>query len=332
MRETLDFLVIGAQKAGTSSVFEHLRSHPELYVPPQKEYPFFSHDETYSNGWTAYVWNAFRGAPDEARWGTVTTWYMMGRPVRVRGEAPAERGPGERTERIIPERIHAQLPGVKLIAILRDPVERCISHYAWDVFLGTADRSRFEETIGELLTPSALERSRHQDGPGFVAWGEYGRILAAYYEVFPREQILVCFTSDLDCAPQASIRELYGYLDVDRDFVPAKLHTRYRQAASSKRIGWLPSPAELERTLARQSWARSLWRRLPTDLQSRALLRSRQANYRFRLWNRGGAPFDRHEASPEALERLRGHYEQDRPLLEEVIGKPVPWGGASADR
>jgi len=227
---------------------------------------------------------------------------------------------------IIPERIHAQLPGVKLIAILRDPVERCISHYAWDVFLATADRSRFDETIGELLTPAALERSRHRAGPGFVAWGEYGRILAAYYEVFPTEQIFVCFTSDLERAPREFMRELYDYLDVDRDFVPARLHARYRQAASSKRVGWLPSPAELERKLARENWARSLWRRLPAEVQTRALMRSRQANYRFRLWNRGGTPFDRHEASPETLERLRAHYERDRGLLEEVIGKPVPWG------
>jgi hypothetical protein len=326
MHEALDFIVIGAQKAGTSSVFEHLREHPELYLSPEKDHAFFSDNETYANGWPAYVWNAFRGAPDDARWGTVTIGYMMGRPAPARGEALAERGSRERTETIIPERIHAQLPAVKLIAILRDPVERCISHYAWDVFLGTADRSRFDETIGELLTPSALERSRHRAGRGFVAWGEYGRILAAYYEVFPSEQIFVCFTSDLERAPHQFISELYAYLDVDRDFVPAKLHARYRRAASAKRIGWLPAPAELERKLARQNWARLLWRRLPTDLQSRALLRSRQANYRFRLWNRGGAPFDRHEASPETLERLRAHYEPDRGLLEEVIGKPVPWG------
>jgi sulfotransferase family protein len=326
MRETLDFIVIGAQKAGTSSVFEHLREHPDLYLAPEKDHPFFSHNQTYADGWPAYMWNAFRGAQDEARWGAVTVGYMMGRPVPTGGEAPAERSPGMRTERIIPERIRAQVPGAKLIAILRDPVARCVSHYGYDVSLGSADRGRFDETIDELLTPSALERCRHQQGAGFVVWGEYGRILAAYYEVFPREQIHVCFTSDLERAPREFIRELFGYLDVDPDFVPAKLHARYRRAASSKRIGWLPSPAELERKLARQNWARSLWQRLPAEVQTRALMGSREANHRFRLWNRSGVPFDRHEASPETLERLRVHYERDRGLLEEVIGRPVPWG------
>jgi len=326
MRETLDFIVIGAQKAGTSSVFEHLRAHPDLYLAPEKDHPFFSHDRTYADGWPAYMWNAFRGAPDEARWGTVTVGYMMGRPVLASGRVPVERAAGARTERIIPERIRARLPDIKLIAILRDPVARCVSHYGYDISLGSADRGRFDETIDELLTPSALERCRHEEGAGFVVWGEYGRILAAYYEVFPREQIQICFTSDLERAPHEFIRELFRYLDVDGDFVPPKLHARYRQAASAKRIGWLPSPAEVERKVARQDWARSLWRRLPAQVQTRALMGSREANYRFRLWNRSGVPFDRHEASPETLERLRAHYEEDRRLLEEVIGKRVPWG------
>ena len=51
MPKGLDFIVIGAQKAGTTSLFEHLREHPKLYLPPGKERPFFSHDEVYAKGW-----------------------------------------------------------------------------------------------------------------------------------------------------------------------------------------------------------------------------------------------------------------------------------------
>jgi hypothetical protein len=338
--QALDFIVIGAQKSGTSSVFEHLRVHPELYIPPDKEVPFFSHDEIHAGDWSAFVSSAFRGAPDGMRWGTVTPWYMIGCPVDPEGaqaaaghwpgrEAAARRPLRQSPERIIPERIRAQLPAVKLIAILREPIARCISHYGYDVLRGVADQRRFDSVIAELLAPATLESSRRLRAPTYVAWGEYGRILRAYYEVFPREQILICFTSDLEKAPRELMRELFDHLGVDRDVVPANLGARYRAGATSRRMRWLPRPAKLERTLAGQTWARSLWHLLPPRIQGGVLLRSRAANYRFVLWNKRGGAFNQREVSAETLARLREHYEADRQALEGLIGRPVPWRAAA---
>ena len=326
----LDFIVIGAQKAGTSSLFEHLRSHPELYIPPNKEYPFFSHDERYAVGWSAYLSRAFRDAPAGTCWGTVTPWYMVGCPVRVEHGISSEPLADGGLERIIPNRIRARIPDVRLIAILRDPVSRCISHYGMAVLRGEADRGGFDRKIHDLLSPAALESSRRLEAPGYIAWGEYGRILKAYYDVFPREQIYVCFTSDLEHAPREFMQGLFEYLDVDPSFVPAHLGRRYRQAAASPRIR-SSLPGELERKLARQSWARALWRLLPPGIQRRAVRRSSEASYRFELWNRRGGGFNRREASPELLDRLGAHYEEDRLLLEELIGKPVPWRAAQVE-
>lgn len=341
MQQALDFVVIGAQKSGTSSVFEHLRAHPELYIPPDKELPFFSHDEIYAGSWSAFISSAFRGASKGARWGTVTPWYMSGCPIdseqaarAVAGHWP-ERGAAARPdlpqhlERIIPERIRAQLPAVKLIAILRDPVARCMSHYGYDVLRGVADQRRFDSVIAELLVPATLERSRRLRAPTYVAWGEYGRILRAYYEVFPREQILICFTSDLERTPRELMRELFAHIGVDTGVVPANLGTRYRAGATSRRIKWLPRPEKLERKLAGQPWARSLWHRLPPRIQGRVLLRSREANYRFVLWNKRGGAFNEREVSAETLARLHDHYEVDRQVLEGLIRRPVPWHPAA---
>ena len=339
MPQALDFIVIGAQKAGTSSVFEHLRAHPELYIPPDKELPFFSHDEIHAGGWPAYVSFAFRTAPEGVRWGTVTPWYMAGCPVDAEGtHAVAGRWPERTTarrdlcenpERIIPQRIRAQLPAVRLVAILRDPVARCISHYGLDVLRGVADRRRFDRVIAELLEPATLESSRRLRAPTYVAWGEYGRVLSAYYEVFPREQILVCFTSDLERAPRELMRTLFDHLGVDPDVIPDNLGIRYHVGAGSRRIKWLPQPARLERILAGQAWARSLWHKIPDRVQARLLLRSRVAHYRYFLWNRRGDAFDQREVSAETLARLRAHYEPDRLLLEELIGRSVPWRPAT---
>ena len=340
MHQSVDFIVIGAQRSGTSSVFEHLRAHPELYIPPEKEYPFFSHDEIHAGGWQAYISSAFREAPEEVRWGTVTPWYMAGCPVDSEGKlaaaghwavrgAAAQRDLPESPERIIPERIRAQLPAVKLVAILRDPVARCISHYGLDVLRNVADPRHFDSVIAELLEPANLESSRRLRAPTYVATGEYGRILKSYYEVFPREQILVCFTSDLERAPRELMQELFGHLNVDRDVVPANLGTRYRRGATSRRIKWLPRPEKLERQLAGLAWARSLWHLLPRRIQGRVLLRSREVNYRLSLWNRGGGAFDQGEVSVETLARLRAHYQPDRLMLEELIGRSVPWRPAT---
>jgi hypothetical protein len=61
MPERLDFIVIGAQKAGTSSLFEHLRGYPEPYLPPGTERPFFSHDDVFAAGWPKFASNTFGG-------------------------------------------------------------------------------------------------------------------------------------------------------------------------------------------------------------------------------------------------------------------------------
>ena len=218
---------------------------------------------------------------------------------------------------------------MKLVAILRDPVARCISHYGHHVLRTVADPKGFDRVIAELLVPATLESSRRLRALTCVAWGEYGRILKAYYEVFPREQILVCFTSDLEKSPRELTRELFDHLGVDRDVVLANLGTRYRVGATSRRITWLPQPAKLERGLASQAWARSVWHLLPPRIQGRILLRSRETNYRYVLWNRRGRPFDAHAVSAETLARLRAHYEADRQVLEELIGRPVPWRPAT---
>jgi hypothetical protein len=110
MRERLDFIVIGAHKSGTSSVFEHLRVHPEPYIPPDKELPYFNHDEVHAvvGRHTSRAHSAERPTgPD----GTVTRWYMIGCPVDSEGalaaaghwagRGPARRDLADKAERII---------------------------------------------------------------------------------------------------------------------------------------------------------------------------------------------------------------------------------------
>src|SRR5664280_1861889 len=77
-KNTLDFIIIGAQKAGTTTLFEYLKRHPELCMPAGKEAPYFGHDDMIARGWEAYLRATFTFADPECKWGTATTHYMAG--------------------------------------------------------------------------------------------------------------------------------------------------------------------------------------------------------------------------------------------------------------
>jgi hypothetical protein len=77
-----DFIIIGAQKAGTTSLFEYLRMHPGIYMPSEKEIPFFCDDPLYARGWDTFAWRYYASAPGGSLWGKVTPNYLVDPPVR----------------------------------------------------------------------------------------------------------------------------------------------------------------------------------------------------------------------------------------------------------
>lgn len=325
MKQGLDFIVIGAQKAGTTSLFEYLRHHPALCLPAAKEVPYFSHDANYSRDWFEYLRKAFPFADPFARWGTVTPQYMVGGvydPASDRTGAIAESD-----EHTVPTRIHQRLPDARLIAILRDPVERARSHHAMGVLNGWEARP-FSQAVDELLTSTALAGARRlpRETTGYVVWGEYGRILHGYLDVFPREQLLVLFSAELADEPQAVVRRVLEFLDVDADFVPANLGTSYRQGGSSRRLQWLDLNL-LQSAVASDRRARKLWHAIPEPARRRVDQQFDRLNYGLELRNRrpgttGGAS---HE---DTVGALRAHYAPDARRLARLIGVAAPWTSA----
>src|SRR5690242_16005313 len=132
-KRPLDFIVIGAQKAGTTSLFEYMRTHPQLYLPPGKEEQFFTAENVFKEGWKRYMDRVFYGAPEDSLWGTATPQYMSG-GVWQNGDQidPGPLAP----ETLVPKRIHKMMPNCRIFAVLRDPVERCFSHYQLLILLG----------------------------------------------------------------------------------------------------------------------------------------------------------------------------------------------------
>jgi len=307
----LDFLVIGAQKAGTTSLFEYVRHHPGLHLPNEKEVSYFNIESRVERGWPWYLEWVFPDAPSDRPWGTFSTFYMDA---------------AEGREETVPRRIRETIPDVRLIAIIRDPVARAISHHRMSV-MKRLDERTFADAVDELLRDDALAeaRLRPTEANSYVTRGEYGRALANYLEMFPRAQLLVVFAEDLERDPAQVLRSIFSYVGVDPEFVPPNLGERYRRAGDERRIGWLDVHTWRAR-LAHQRSVRGAWERLPAGARRAVDRRVRVVSYRIELWNarrRGeqAAP----EIDPAVISRLTEHYRPDVERLRGLLGAEPPW-------
>jgi hypothetical protein len=294
----LDFVVIGAQKGGTTTLFEHLRGHAELCLPADKEAPFFNRPELYSRG-ADHIFATYFPQPLPAGrlLGTVTPQYMC-----IAGCAG---------------RLADAFPDCRLVAILRDPVERAYSHYRMAVRRGQEDRS-FDDAIADMLaSPEALAagRASTQLGETYVAWGEYGRVLGDYLDRFDRERLLLTYTADLERDPAMVLGSIFDFLGV-AVVLPDRLGERYHVGGSQRRF------PNVQRRLRRSpvGW---VWKRLPQRTRSRAFIR-------FDHWNVRSEPTEADEAggprwSAETEARLRAHFRRDQSELETRHDVKLPW-------
>jgi hypothetical protein len=322
VKQRLDFVVVGAQKSGTTTLFEYLRRHPEVYLPPGKEAPFFSDSKAFAGGWDEYVRHYFGSARHDLKWGTVTPQYMFGTLSRAPVEEVAAL---ERPDRVVPERIAAHSPGARIVAILRDPVERAFSHYRMEVMREKEQRS-FAEAVDDLLQQEQLERSRRHfdETTAYITNGEFGRILAPYVELFGRERVLVCFAADLAADPAGTIAKVAAFVGVDPAFRPPNLGERYRVAGSRRRVRRFDLYRVQERIAASRA-TRAAWRALPAVMRTRIDSGFKEAAYQVDVRNRTVEGGEENGAPAAAVERLRGHYAVDRETLRALTGTEPPW-------
>jgi len=195
VERTFDFLVIGAQKCGTTSLWRGMDSHPEILTPSDKERRFFEVDEHYQRGVDAYIDSAFGDPRADQRLGIVSSQLM---PPRV-----------ESRLKVI-DRIAETCPEVKLVALLRDPIDRAASFFRF-----AERRSGRGGTDFGAFFERALRKHGGLESIPFVAAGCYGAILESYAARFGRERLLVLFTEELEFRPEFLYSELFEFLGVD---------------------------------------------------------------------------------------------------------------------
>jgi hypothetical protein len=202
-----DFLIIGAQKAGTTALYAYLLRHPSIVGPSWKEVSFFDRHFVRGVDW-------YRGHfPNTLRLRNIQ---------RRTGVAPlaGEASPSYLFHPFAAERVRTLLPDVRLVALVRDPVDRALSHYQHEVAFGREPLS-FEDALEqeEARMQGELERMRDPAYFSYAWWnytyasrGLYAEQLERWLALFPREQLVIVPSEDLLERPSETYARVLAFL------------------------------------------------------------------------------------------------------------------------
>lgn len=220
------FLVIGAQKSGSTWLAQILSEHPEVFTPDRKELHFFDRPEGLAKGIGWYEAH-FRPARGHRALGEATPDYLWSRGSRTE---PAHPSAGVRRlldsivaepsmTPAIPALVHEHYPNLQLLVILRDPVRRALSAFRHHIRQGRiSPRARFADAVGRY---------------GILEQGFYDAHLAAWSARYPWDRFKVLiYEDDLLRHPEAAAASVYRHLGVDDSFVPPGLSSRFNEGVN----------------------------------------------------------------------------------------------------
>ena len=194
------FIIIGAMKAGTTSLHHYLDLHPEISMSKVKEPNFFI----------------------DRNWHKGLSWYRrkFKNNHKVKGEASPEYSKYPFFQHV-PQRIHQTLPHVKIIYMVREPIKRVVSHLYHD---RRKTRIRYEK-VDEII--------RTTSNP-YVTASQYYYQLEQYFPYFSKEQILLATAEELKNDPTGTLKRIFAFLEVDQQFYTPSFETQKHQSEGRK--------------------------------------------------------------------------------------------------
>jgi hypothetical protein len=197
-----DFLIIGVQKGGTTSLYNYLIQHPQVAAANHKEVHFF--DLNFDQGVEWYK-SQFSNSTEGDR--------------RITGEA----SPYYIFHPRVAERVYDLFPQIKIILLLRNPIERAISHYYYYVKIGcenlsleaaiAAEPQRLAGEIEKLMASQTYYSYNHQHY-AYLSRGIYADQLSNWLKFFPKEQMLILKSEDLYTNPAATFNTTLEFLNL----------------------------------------------------------------------------------------------------------------------
>jgi len=233
-----NLIIIGSQKCGTSSLHHYLDLHPEVSMSDQKELDFFV---------------------DRKNWQKGVHWYesQFTGTAKVHGESspsytmyPNFSG--------VPQRMHSLVPDARLIYIVRDPIDRIVSHYLHQWY-----GKRQEDTFFEVLADPANDKTRH-----YIKTSSYHLQITQYLEFYDLSQICVISLEDLKNSPEETLGKIFRFLEIDDTFFPPESATVVNATQSKMRMNRL-GEFLLSRNPLMQSLHRMTARTLPIAVKRR---------------------------------------------------------------
>jgi hypothetical protein len=195
-----NLIVIGAMKSGTSSLHSYLNLHPQISMSHPKELDFFVLEKNWSKGIGWYESHFVDGARFNGESSpNYTKCHLFGG---------------------VPSRMHSIVPEAKLIYLLRDPIERIISHYVHNVAARSENRS-FTDSL--------------RANENYILSSKYYMQLEKYIEYFPKSNILVLTSEDLYKRRQQTLQTTFRFLGLDDDFYSQGFTDILHQSSVKKR-------------------------------------------------------------------------------------------------
>jgi hypothetical protein len=205
------FLIIGAQKAGTTTLYKYLDQHPQIMIPGIKEVHFF--DLNYEKGMDWYK-----------------QFFKTHNPFcrKIAGEA----SPYYLFHPLVPQRVAQHLPNARLIVLLRNPVDRAYSHFRHEINYKTEHLNSFGEAVAmekqriaadeKALMEGRIQKSTAYQSFSYISRGMYAKQIERWLEYFPLSQMLFLKSEDFFANPTSELPAVYHFLGVEEIF-PAVL-------------------------------------------------------------------------------------------------------------
>jgi DNA-binding TFAR19-related protein (PDSD5 family) len=206
-----NFLIIGAAKAGTTALHKYLQQHPQIYLTPTKETNFFAFEGEDLN---------FQGPGDEALKDFSITDLNTYQAEFVGVSKELAIGEACPSYLYLPQtvgRIKKYIPDTRLIAILRNPIDRAYANF---LHIVRDDRETYQDFALALQAEATRIANNWEWFWHYIQLGFYGQQLQRYYEMFAPSQIKVYLYEDLKENAIATLQDIFRWLEVDDTFVP----------------------------------------------------------------------------------------------------------------
>jgi hypothetical protein len=205
----VDFFIVGAPKAGTTSLYHYLSAHPQVEMSRQKETDYFSDKAIHEQG-MYYAKNRINTLDK------YDSLFVQKESV-VYGEASVSYLFYEN----VAEDIKKYNPNAKIIIMLRDPIERAFSHYLMDYRLGLISDS-FENVLAKI----SKHKNAHLFYQQYIEVSKYAKQIQRYLDFFKKENILFIDYEDFKKNVSKTVDQVYNFLNISTEFV-ADINTKH---------------------------------------------------------------------------------------------------------